>query len=213
MRAKILLVILLLILVLILLVFLRGCGSPPDRTADTCPGINIYRSAPSAFIPDATGPGPGTPQSVSDTITVPSMGFVNDLNVTLTIQHPQHGDLNIDLVDPTGAQMVRLIATEGGPADGMENVTFDDQAATTPPGFLVNGSCLKNVSFRPAPDSLSAFDGLQIQGDWTLTVSDVSTSDAVDCDCDGFVVGPTCPRTLDDWSIQIDCSGGSLGPS
>lgn len=173
--------------------------------------VQTYTSAPAAVIPDALPPGPGTPQSVSDTLTVPDSGAIHDLDVTVTVRHPGHGDLSIDLTHPGGAVTVRLINTEGGPGDGLTDVTFDDEAAAPPPGFLVNGTCLVSQSYRPAPGSLSAFDGLDLAGTWTLTVSDHFTGDASDCDCDGSTVGPDCPRTLDEWSLTVDFAGEVTG--
>lgn len=174
--------------------------------------VRTYSSAPAAVIPDALPPGPGTPQSVSDTIAVPDSGAIQDVDVTVTIQHPGHGDLSIELTDPGGGVTVRLINTEGGPGDGLSNVTFDDEAAGLPPGFVVNGTCLVDQTYQPAPGSLADFDGLEVNGTWTLTVADNFTSDASDCDCDGFVVGPDCPRTLDEWSLTIDFEGDDAGP-
>ncbi len=175
--------------------------------------VQTYTSTPAAIIPDALPPGPGTPQIVNDTLVVNDSGSINDLDLTVTIQHPGHGDLSIDLTDPSGAVTVRVIATEGGPGDGLSNVTFDDEATALPPGFVVNGTCLVGQTYQPAPDALSAFDGLDVNGTWTITVRDHFSSDAADCDCDGFVVGPTCPRTLDEWSITVDFeSEGGDGP-
>lgn len=179
--------------------------------APAAAAVQTYSSAPAAVIPDALPPGPGTPQSVSDTLTVPDGGVIQDLDVTVTIRHPGHGDLSIDLTDPSGAVTARLINTEGGPGDGLTDVTFDDEAAALPPGFVVNGTCLVSQSYRPAPDSLAVFDGLDVDGTWTLTVSDHFTGDASDCDCDGSVVGPDCARTLDEWSLTVDFAGESGG--
>lgn len=168
-----------------------------------------YTSMPAAFIPDALPPGPGTPQSVTDTIVVPDTGSINDINVTVTLFHPGLNDISLRLTDPTGTVTVSLIETETGPGDGFIDVTFDDEAAGGPPGFITNGTCLGPVSYTVTPgNSLSDFDGLEVNGTWTLQVVDNFFSDASDCDCDGFVVGPNCPRTLDEWSMEIDFSPG-----
>lgn len=165
--------------------------------------VMTYSSSPNAFIPDALPPGPGTPQSVTDTILVPDSGTIDDVIVTLTVRHPQTADITIDLTDPTGAVSVRLFNRDGGVGDGLYDVTFDDEAAGPPPGFLTNGQCLVGTSFTPH-GNLSDFDGLELQGTWTITVTDNAFSDASDCDCDGLNVGPPCPRTLDEWSMEID---------
>lgn len=165
--------------------------------------VQTYSSSPNAFIPDALPPGPGTPQSVTDTILVGDSGTIDDLNVTLTVRHPQTADVAIDLTDPTGTVTVRLFNRDGGVADGLYDVTFDDEAGGPPPDFLTNGQCMVSTSFTPS-GNLSDFDGLELQGLWTITVTDHAFSDASDCDCDGLDVGPSCPRTLDEWSMEID---------
>lgn len=165
--------------------------------------VMTYSSSPDAFIPDALPPGPGTPQSVTDTILVGDSGTINDLDVTLTVRHPQTADVAIDLTDPSGTVTVRLFNRDGGVGDGLYDVTFDDEAGGPPPGFLTNGQCLVSTSFTPH-GNLSDFDGLELQGTWTITVTDHAFSDSSDCDCDGLNVGPSCPRTLDEWSMEID---------
>jgi len=139
---------------------------------------------------------------VSDAVSVTESGTVTDVNVTLTLHNPQIADVTIDLVDPTGTVSVRLFNRDGGVADGLYNVTFDDAAASSPPGFLTNGSCPTGVSYRPN-SPLSAFNGLEINGSWTITVNDATGPDATDCDCDGLNLGPDCPRTFDAWSISF----------
>lgn len=168
-------------------------GTPSARGA-----VMTYSSSPNLFVPDGS---PG--ETVSDTITVPDDGTLNDLDVKLTLHHPQTADVTIDLVDPSGLIRVRVFNRDLGVGDGVINVTFDDEAGGPPPDFDVNGTCRENVSFQ-ADGLLSDFDGQPIAGTWTLEVTDHAASDAVDCDCDGFVVGPPCPRTLEQWSLILD---------
>ena len=179
--------------------------------APTNAAVQTYSSAPAAVIPEALPPGPGTPQSVTDTITINDSGSINDVNVSVTFQHPEINDIGISLTDPSGAVTVVLISTEIGPGDGFSNVTFDDEAPGSWPGFITNGTCLVNQTYQPDPGSLADFDGLDVNGTWTLEVSDHFFGDASDCDCDGFVLGPTCPRTLDEWSLTIDFEGEAGG--
>jgi len=153
-------------------------------------------SSPGAFVAD-NGP------AAVDTITIPDSGSILDVDVTVSVHAPEMADIVIDLTDPTGTVTVRLFETEAGVADALLDVTFDDEAAGPPPGFLVNGSCPQSVSYQPHTP-LSDLDGLEVNGTWTLSVSDVSPMDASDCDCDAFVVGPPCPRTFDEWTITFD---------
>lgn len=204
MKLKSCLLILLLLLILIILWLLRGCQSDPAPESEVCAGSRTYTRTPALFIQEALPPGPGTPQPVTDDLVITDTGTIGDLDVNVTVQLPEHGELIFDLTSPSGTT-VRFLSTEGGPGDGLQNVTFDDEASGLPPSFVVNGTCWVDQDFQPAPDSFSAFDGESITGTWTLTVADAFVGDAVDCDCDGFVVGPACPRTLDEWSLVIDC--------
>ena len=205
MRSRILWFLLLLLLILFLLWLFRACQREPVPEPGACNGVRSYTSTPALFIPDALLPGPGTPQPVNTTLAISDTGTINDLNVSVTVHLPEHGELVLDLTSP-GGTTVRFKDTAGGVGDGLENVTFDDEAGGPPPNFVTNGVCWVNQDFQPAPDSLSDFDGEAINGTWTLTVTDVTAQDAVDCDCDGFVLGPACPRTLDEWTLEIDCS-------
>ena len=159
--------------------------------------VNTYSTSPALFVPDVS--------TVTSTISVPDTGTVNSITVTLTLHHPQIADVQIRLTDPSGAVSKLVFNRLSGVADGIYNVTFDDAAGGPPPFFLTNGQCLTNTSYQPA-EPLAGFAGVQINGTWTLTVSDLAGPDSVDCDCDPINVGPPCPRTLDSWSMRIDYS-------
>jgi len=159
--------------------------------------VNTYSSSPALYVPDVS--------SASTTINVPDAGIINDIDLTVTLRHPLLADVQIFLEDPSGTVNALAFNRDGGVGDGLYNVTFDDAAAGPPPGFLTNGQCLTNQSYTPSAAFLS-FAGLQMQGTWTLTVVDNAGADSPDCDCDGLVEGPPCPRTLDSWSIRIDYS-------
>ncbi len=209
---KVILLILLILIILLILWLLGICPRPPvdpDPDPGECVGVQTYTRTPALSIPEALPPGPGTPQPVTDTMEITDTGTVGDLNIVVSAQLPEHGELILDLTSPSGTT-VRFLNTEGGPGDGLQSVRFDDEAAAPPPSFVVNGTCWINDNFQPAPDALSAFDGEPINGTWTLTVADAFVGDAVDCDCDGFTVGPACPRTLDEWTLEIDCDSDEV---
>ena len=182
MRSRLLWLILLILLILLLLWLLKSCQSQPDPMPEpeACNGVRTYTSTPAAVIPEALPPGPGTPQSVTDTIAISEMGTINDINFNITARVPEHGELILELMSPNGTS-VTMLSTEGGPGDGLHNVTFDDEAAGLPPDFVVNGTCLVGETYQPAPDSLSDFDNESVTGTWTLVVSDAFVGDAVDC--------------------------------
>lgn len=189
------------------LLLATGFPSVPAAAA-LAAAVHTYESSPEAVVPEALPPRPGEPQSVSDTLVVADRGTIRDLDVTVTVRHPGHGDLAIDLTAPGGAVTARLIENEGGPGDGFANVTFDDEATELPPGFTVDGTCLTDRRYRPAPGSLAVFDGLEVQGTWTLTITDSFVGDAPDCDCDASTIGPECPRSLVAWSLTVDVDAG-----
>ena len=159
--------------------------------------VNTYSNSPSLFLPDVN--------SASTTINVPDSGIVNSIELTVTFHVPILADIHVFLKDPSGTVNALAFDRDGGVGDGLVNVTFTDAAAGPPPDFLTNGQCLTNQSYTPH-DPFVAFAGLQMQGDWTLTVVDNAGPDSVDCDCEPLSEGPACPRLLDSWSIRIDYS-------
>ncbi len=140
-------------------------------------------------IPDNTGPSGG---SVSVFIDVPNSGNIEDLNVDLIIAHTWQGDIIADLIAP-GGQTVRLLDRVGNganpgvgvgfSADNFGNPTtgakfiLDDSAAVpydnAPNGNVAGTVGIANVAGSWKPHSpLSALNGLNKQGRWTLRVSD-----------------------------------------
>lgn len=64
--------------------------------------------------------------------------------------------------------------TGATPGSGIQEVTFDDEAAT-----VVGGPAVVTGSFRPV-GSLSAFDGENATGLWTLFIQDTVAADRLD---------------------------------
>lgn len=94
-------------------------------------------------------------------IAVGQPGLLDDVDVSVDLNHTFIGDLSIDLVNPA-ATSVLLHNQGGGSADDL-NVLYDDDGS---PG-----------STAPA-QALSAFDGSNALGDWTLTVDDLLGGDS-----------------------------------
>lgn len=145
-------------------------------------------------IPDGINTGPN-PSSASVFIDVPNSGLIEDLNVDVIIAHTWQGDLSIRLTGPGGQSVVLMdrpgtTAAFGSPFgfsnDNLGNPTtgakfiFDDQAAlvydTGYPGAGTAG--ITNISGAHRPENLlSAFNGTNKQGRWTLTVTDNAGGD------------------------------------
>jgi len=116
------------------------------------------------------------PYTVVDSITINDVAQIQDLNVTINIQHRRASDLLIELrhVD-TNTEIVLSNRNPQRPAGTYAsganyiNTTFDDEAATT----IVTGSPPFTGSFVPMPDALSAFDGQSLAGTWELVITDM----------------------------------------
>lgn len=124
-------------------------------------------------------------------INVPDSGSVADVNVSMNIFHTFQADLEIDVIHL--GVTVRVMQDECGGNNDI-NATWDDEAA----GPVV---CAEPTvgTFIPL-NLLSAFDGLNRQGIWTLSVFDDAGADQ---------------GTLNDWAVIIDgpgvspCDGGT----
>jgi subtilisin-like proprotein convertase family protein len=149
-------------------------------------------------------PGSGMSSPYPSKITVAGLPS-NPIKVTVTltgISHTYPDDLDVLLVGP-GGQKVMLMSDAGGSSD-INNVslTFDDAAASN----LADSTAILSGTFKPtdfatgdnfpapAPagpygTSLSAFDGLNPNGTWSLYVFDDAASDS------GSIAGG--------WSIKL----------
>lgn len=115
---------------------------------------------------------PTTVSTVLSTLTIPSTcGAISDVNVkNLNITHSWISDLTIELISPAGT-VVRLMQQ---PCNDENNIliNFDDEAAGS------NFPCppTNNGTYKPF-SVLSAFDGQQLTGTWTLRVIDGFSQD------------------------------------
>ncbi len=134
---------------------------------------------------------------ISRTFNVPESGRVFDVDLGVTLTHQFFGDIVITLTHGTTSVDVYFF----GPCDacsttcGFDGTVFDDEATGPVP---CNG--LNQGSFFPN-NPLSAFDGMDAAGDWTLTIFD------------GFI---GFEGSLTDWSLSIeastpaDCDGNDM---
>ena len=165
--------------------FYRG-----DNTACTIPGpANNYVDNPNLALPDFPAP------AVSDSMTVPDMFNVSDLNVDLVINHTWVGDLVVTLMH--GVTTVVLIDRPGVPASGFGcsndnyNIILDDEGT----GGSIEALCAVSMVSPPnyTPNNpLSAFDGQPANGTWTISIQDFAGGD----------VG-----TLVQWSLHFSSPG------
>ncbi len=183
-------------------------GNGTCDSGDLLPGVaDVYEVSGLALgIPDQTDPG------ISHILTVPTYATIADVNVDLQITHTWVGDLCVTLTHPSGTPTVQLIKRPGLDAEcdaagccGCKGndyaIILDDEAGGGPIEDMCGDPVNPTSPPSYAPDGLlSAFDGLDMYGDWTITVND-----------NGF--GDT--GTLDGWSLHFnavpstssDCNG------
>lgn len=121
-----------------------------------------FCSQPQLAIPDNT--------TVMDTLNVPGGFTLVDVNVSVTLNHTWIGDLEI-AVSHEGASST-LFDNECGNFDNIDIVLDDEE--TTP----VGSNCVSPYTGAFVPVTpLSAFDGLNGAGDWTLSITDSAAGD------------------------------------
>jgi subtilisin-like proprotein convertase family protein len=144
-----------------------------------------------------TNQAPATPYPSE--IAVSGLGEVTDVNVTLNgFSHTFPDDVDVLLVGPAGQKTVLMGSVGGGAAVSGVNLTFDDAAAASLPdeSQITSGSYKPTVgvidSFCGVPDafpapappgpygspSLSAFNGTDPNGIWSLYVIDDTSPDS-----------------------------------
>ena len=111
----------------------------------------------------------GTP-TITSVINVPVNGTITDINVkNLAGLHTYLSDLSFTLTSPAGT-MVEIITAQCDDLDNF-NINLDDAAAAPI-------SCPYNAGLTQRPDNpLSAFNGENPFGDWTLSISDAFDND------------------------------------
>ena len=147
----------------------------------------------------------GDPSDATSTLIITSSGTITDLNVIdLDIPHTFVGDLTAILESPSGTEVL-LFERPGIPGSvfgcGFDNmfVSFDDQATNT--ADLLENACEDGPiaimgTFQPI-DPLSSFEGEDMNGTWTLTISDGAGDDG---------------GSIDNWSLSF-CSDNIINTS
>jgi subtilisin-like proprotein convertase family protein len=119
--------------------------------------------------------GPNSPAAITDfgtttsAITVPGMGSVSKISVTVDIDHSFMGDLEAYLISPSG-RTVELFSGVGGQYNDFDNLTLDDDAAASIATLSANDLPYSGT-WRPE-GNLGDFVGDDSGGDWTLRIRD-----------------------------------------
>ena len=126
--------------------------------------------------------------TVTSSLNVPASLTLSDVNVTLNITHTWDDDLQVELVSPN-ATTVMLIDQQGGNGDNFTDTVLDDEAPTP----IASGTAPFTGSFQP-DGSLTGFDGENVQGTWTLRITDNALGDT---------------GALNSWSITLNAGDRS----
>lgn len=112
-------------------------------------------------------------------IEFPEEGVIQSVEVSIDITHPYVGDLFLSLVSPEGTT-VALLSNECGQSDDLE-VIFSDGGTPINCGSPTTGIVLPE-------EALSAFEGEDPQGTWTLLYADGGAGDE---------------GTLNSWAVDV----------
>ena len=144
----------------------------------------ISYTGPSVAIPDNVAAGVNIVLPVSGVVgSITDLNFRFDslagcstaaLNTNASVTHTFPGDLRFKLTSPSGTT-VNLITNRGGSGDNFCTILLDDDSAFPPASTMPSTGA---VAGNFAPESaLSAFDGQNANGNWTLNVSDTAGAD------------------------------------
>ncbi|WP_040248693.1 proprotein convertase P-domain-containing protein, partial [Psychroserpens mesophilus] len=108
--------------------------------------------------------------SVSGVGVLGTTKFFNE--VVINITHSFDGDLEMTLIAPGGSPSVVLSSNNGGGGDNFTDTHFRSDATSS----ITSGSAPFTGNYRPEGD-LTAFDAINADGVWTLSVCDDASQD------------------------------------
>ncbi|WP_159778749.1 reprolysin-like metallopeptidase, partial [Flavobacterium sp. 9AF] len=149
-------------------------------------GIVSCASTSSTNVP-VTIPSSGAP-TVYSTLNIPSGGTISDVNVTINISHTYVSDLTASLISPSGTE-ITLFASVCTSRDDI-NATFDDSGTA----ITCNTTVPTLTGTRIPAQALSAFNGQNSVGNWSLKIQDAFNQDG---------------GSINSWSLNI-CSVQAL---
>ncbi|MEY3368684.1 MAG: hypothetical protein RI973_1839, partial [Bacteroidota bacterium] len=156
-------------------------------------------------------PASGAP-TVTSTLNIGASGSIADVNVTnLNISHVWINDLVVKLKSPAGTEITLINQICSSEDNILTN--FDDEAPNTygslpcPP---------VNNGIYQAFQALSAFDGQNVSGTWTLTIQDLFNQDGGTLNAWGLEVcysgnPPVPPVAVTASGTPVSCNGGTNG--
>lgn len=121
------------------------------------------------------------------TLFIPDIGIVRDVNVVINATHSFTTDFDIFLTSPSGTT-VTLTTDNGSNGDNFTNTIFDDDNSTRSITSVAPSEAPFTGRFRPE-DPLYVLDGQPSAGNWVLTVTDDFVPDE---------------GSLQSWTLQIN---------
>lgn len=188
----------------------NGCGNGAYSAAFSFTTSNIVcNTYASTNVPVAISAS-GTP-TVTSTLTITDAGTINDVDVlNLNISHTWINDLIVRLTSPQGTQVTLLSQICNSEDNILTN--FDDESGNAYSSLPCPPT--NNGTYQPL-NALSAFDGEDLNGTWTLTIQDVFNQDGGSLNAWSLGicytgVGPQ-PLTVTAAGTDISCNGAMDG--
>lgn len=142
--------------------------------------VNQYSNTTTGTITDNNC---GTAGQITRTFTVPTTYIVGDVNIGIFASHTYRSDLRVTLASPAGTTVSVMTWTGNVQSGDNLNDLFDDEAsaAITTHNATVTDPLTPvpppySHSFQPS-NPLTAFDGQNAAGTWTLVVCDAVAAD------------------------------------
>ena len=147
------------------------CLLPSLASAQT---VSQFTNTDASTIVDS----PSCASTLTRTFSVGPSFTVSDVNIGVLVTHKYRSDLRITLSAPNGTT-VQLMNAVGGGANNL-NVLFDDEASASITTNMSNENSTTAPpyarTFKPGA-ALTAFDGQNAQGTWTLIICDTVLGD------------------------------------
>ncbi len=172
-------------------------NDPSDQVGEVAQALT-YSSTPNAPIPDSSRRNVAGP-TLTDTINIPDSGTVQNLKVTLDIDHTWVGDLKIYLIHKASSTQVRLVNRPGnGNCSGNDiKLTLDDEATPNIDTDCSRKSLAYNQSSYQPSQPLNNIVGKSLKGDWILRINDYWRRDT---------------GTLNSWQLEIETESSPPPP-
>lgn len=138
-----------------------------------------YQNLTSAPVNETATSCSGTP--LTRTISVADSFTIADVDFGFTIDHTYRGDLQVRLQSPSGTE-ITLVTNDGGNGNANYDVLFDDDATDAVNTGSHVGQDTTGAPYYDNPVSpqaaLSAFNGEEANGTWTVEVCDIYNGDS-----------------------------------